>query len=370
MQTNSLVNQIILLNKELSHREIAALVWDECGEKLSEEAVRKRLVRMRATIEQEMAIAGIDPEKVTKFWHKGKTTTFEVKQSVTYESFRDALIEDLRKAAPKRPRVKRKKTKERHLLILDPADMHFGKLGCREEVFEEYNMKIARERMLDGCAGIVREANRYSVEKIILVLGNDLVHTDTPKRTTTSGTPQDTDGMWWQAYKSAQACCVSVIDSLLPVADIEVVYCPSNHDFMLGFCLLDSIQGWYHNYKQITFDCRIAHRKYRTYGDNLLGFSHGDGAKLADTPLLMATEAADFSKCRHRNVYLHHFHHMKKVQFLNGEDKIGVTVEYLRSASGPDRWHFTQGYTGVPKAVEGFIHHPQDGQVGKICHKF
>jgi hypothetical protein len=33
-------------------------------------------------------------------------------------------------------------------------------------------------------------------QKILFIGGNDILHVDTPKRTTTSGTSQDTDGMW------------------------------------------------------------------------------------------------------------------------------------------------------------------------------
>jgi hypothetical protein len=52
--------------------------------------------------------------------------------------------------------------------------------------------------------------------------------------------------------------------------------------------------------KNITFDCSIAHRKGFQYGKNLIGTTHGDGAKHQDLPLLMATEfPLEWSQTKH-----------------------------------------------------------------------
>jgi hypothetical protein len=79
----------------------------------------------------------------------------------------------------------------------------------------------------------------------------------------------------------------------------------------------------------------------------------------------MATEfPLEWSQTKHRYVYTHHVHHK------TSKDYIGVTVESLRSPSGTDSWHHRNGYTGVPKAVEGFLHHKEFGQVCRITHIF
>jgi hypothetical protein len=129
--------------------------------------------------------------------------------------------------------------------------------------------------------------------------------------------------------------------------------------------LADVIQSWFRNADNITFDCSIAHRKYFQYGLNLIGTTHGDGAKPVDLPLLMAQESSkQWSDTKHRYVYSHHLHH--KVS----KDYIGVTVESLRSPSGTDSWHHRNGYQHATKAVEGFIHHKDFGQVARLSHIF
>ena len=158
---------------------------------------------------------------------------------------------------------------------------------------------------------------------------------------------------------------MDVIEHLLGVADVHFVYNPSNHDYTNGFFLADVIQSWFRKCPNIKFDCSISHRKYLQYHKNLIGTTHGDGAKAQDLPLLMAQESPKYwSSTKHRYVYTHHVHH--KVS----KDYIGVTVESLRSPSGTDSWHHRNGYQHAPKAVEGFIHHPQHGQVARLTHLF
>ena len=198
-----------------------------------------------------------------------------------------------------------------------------------------------------------------------MIIGNDILHIDTPRRTTTSGTPQDTDGMWYENFLNAKKLYVDVIESLLTVADVHVTYNPSNHDYTNGFFLADVISSWFRKCKNVTFDVSIKHRKYFSYGQNLIGTTHGDGAKVQDLPLLMAVEAnKEWSKSKHRYVYTHHVHHK------NAKDYAGVTVESLRSPSGTDSWHHRNGYQHNPKAVEGFLHHPKFGQVARLTHIF
>jgi len=140
---------------------------------------------------------------------------------------------------------------------------------------------------------------------------------------------------------------------------------------VLGFMLADTISSWFSKDENITFDISIKHRKYYSWGTNLISTSHGDGAKVTDMPLLMASEEPlKWSKSKFRYIYLHHYHHKKQIKWISGKDYQGVTVEYLRSPSEADGWHDRNGFTAVPKAIEGFIHSKDNGQVARITHYF
>jgi hypothetical protein len=291
----------------------------------------------------------------------------DVKDDFDLEAFKEDLLESISKIST-RPKtfVRVLDTNEDgHLLVVDPADVHIQKLATVFETGDEYNSQIACQRVREGVEGLIQKAKGFKIDQILFVGGNDILHTDNNKKTTTSGTPQDTDSNWYTAFAVAKGLYIEVIDRLLEVADVHFVHNPSNHDWQFGTLLADVIQTYYRNCENITFDCDLKHRKYFLYGKNLIGTTHGDGAKNDLLPILMATEQPTmWSETKHRYVFTHHIHH--KV----AKDYIGVTVESLRSPSGTDGWHHRSGYTGVPKAVEGFIHHPEYGQVARLTHLF
>lgn len=313
----------------------------------------------------------VDNTTVKHLWIKNKEASLFVKnpnyveQEVSELSdLRDDLIKDLQNYSPKFIKIERVVDNNSYLLVVDPADIHIGKLCSAFETGEAYDNQIAVSRVLEGVKGILQKVSSFNIDKIVLIGGNDILHIDNPKRTTTSGTPQDCDGMWHTNFLIAKQLYVDIIEILLGIADVHFVFNPSNHDYTNGFFLAQVIETHFRNCKNITFDCSIAHRKYFTYYNNLIGSTHGDGCKVDQLPLLMAHESKDWSNCKHKYVYTHHLHH--KVS----KDYMGVCVETLRSPSGTDSWHHRNGYEFAPKAVEGFLHDKEHGQISRITHIF
>jgi len=311
---------------------------------------------------------GIDPNSVKHAWFKDKNSSFFVKNpnfdTRAKNDFKKQLLQDLKDYSPSFKKIKRKPSKDAKLLVIDPADVHIGKLSDAFETGVEYNSQIAVKRVREGVEGILKETSGCNIDKILFVGGNDILHTDTPRRTTTSGTPQDTDGMWYRNFLMAKDLYIEILEKLISVADVHFTFNPSNHDYTNGFFLANVIETYFRNCKNITFDCSISHRKYYKYHNNLIGTTHGDGAKQNDLPLLMAAESPYYSECKKRYVYIHHIHH--KIS----KDYVGVTLESLRSPSEADGWHHRNGYQHAPVAIEGFLHHKQHGQVSRITHYF
>ena len=312
---------------------------------------------------------GIDISSVGIAWQKDKKWSIQFRPNKesgpTFEQILQDHIDEVKNHTFSYEPIKRTNNSDGCLLVVDPADVHIGKLASSFETGEDYNCQIAVQRVKSGVEGILKKASGFTIDKIVFVAGNDILHIDTPKRTTTSGTPQDTDGMWYNNFLIAKKLYIDVLDTLIQVADVHFMFNPSNHDYQSGFFLADSISSWYNKCENITFDTSIAHRKYYQYHNNLIGTTHGDGAKMQDLPLLMAQEAREeWSSAKNRYVYIHHIHHKMSKDF------IGVTVEALRSPSGTDGWHHRNGYQHAPKAVEGFIHSKEHGQMARLTHLF
>jgi hypothetical protein len=316
-------------------------------------------------LQEEAERLGIPAKDVKHYWHKSKHISMFVKNhGKTYQQIFDELKDEMIAAAPEYPKLERKQPDHGHLLVIDPADIHIGKLATAFETGDAYDVKIVSERVHEGVQGILDKTSSFNIDQILFIGGNDILHTDNAKRTTTSGTSQDTDGMWYENYLTAKDVMIQVLEKLITVADVHFLFCPSNHDYTQGFFLADVIKTWFHKNENITFDCSIAHRKYFLYGKNLIGATHGDGAKQTDLPLLMAEEAAeDWAKTKHRHIYTHHVHHK------TSKDIGKVNIESLRSASGTDSWHDRNGYRSI-KAIEGFLHDPEHGQIARISHIF
>lgn len=324
------------------------------------------LIQQYRGMVEEAQRAGIPAQSVNHGWFKGKHWSLHFKgMDSGIDKIRREIIEKVSNYAPKYQALRLRENKGSSLLVIDPADVHIGKLCSEFETGDKYNADIATERVMDGVNGILSRSSGWKKDQILIVIGNDILHVDTPKSTTTSGIFQDSHLMWYDAFTIAYQIYIKVIEMVLPTASIRVQYNPSNHDYTNGFFLAQLLQAWFRNAKNVVFDASPAHRKYFRYYNNLIGSTHGDGAKTSDLALLMAHEDPEgWAACQFRYMYTHHVHHKFSKDFMS------VTVEALRSPSGTDSWHHRNGYQHSPKAVEGFIHDKQMGQVARLTHYF
>lgn len=327
-----------------------------------EEIVLDTYRKEKSVLEEECLKAKIPVSEVKHFWYKSKLiSAFVQPKKKSIEDLKREMMEGMDKYSPKFKVLKREKFKEAFCLVTDPCDVHIGKLASSYETGEDYNSNIAVKRVHDGIDKLISYSSAFPLDKIVLIVGNDILHTDTPKGTTTSGTPQDTDGMWYDNFLIAQKLYVSVIEKLMGIADVHVMHNVSNHDYMAGWYLAQSIKSWFRLSKNITFDADMRHRKAYVYHSNLIGSTHNDAAKEAHLPILLAQEfPKEWADTTHRYIYGHHDHHKR------AKEIVGVTLETSRSVSGADGWHHRSGYQHALYAVEGYLHHKTNGQVARF----
>ena len=329
------------------------------------------VLREYRRIKEEAEFQGVNPNDIHSGWIKSKESSLYFKNSAfrtnDLKQFKKDLVKDLKEYAPDFNKVKKPKVHDGHCLLLSPADIHIGKL-CKSFVTgEEYNKQKAVIRTLEGVQGCLEKSKGFNIDKIILIIGNDAMHIDSSSGgKTTSGTVQDVDGLFYEHFHIAKRLYINIIETLLEFyPDIHIVYNSSNHDYLTGFCLADVIATYFRNNKNISFDISLHHRKYFTYYNNLIGSTHGHGAKWDLLPLLMADEAKEWSNTKYRYMFTHHVHH--KV----GKDYVGCSLESFRSPSPADTWHSKMGYTSSNnQAIEAFIFSKHDGQVARLTHLF
>jgi hypothetical protein len=407
---------------KFTNKELAQIATDKCGYFISGDTVRKilRRVNMESLAlppdviiksggsstgevsmkpsEKELAAFQAHCEahnlpfsKWRGFWHKtGEFSSFFANtQAIEEEQNNHAeMLAELKKLAPN---YKQRKVdpKGEHMLVLPQSDIHIGKWSEVAGVGSNYNINIALERARVGTDALVEKAKLFGVKQFVVCLGNDVLHTDNGK-TTTNGTPQDTDGTWFHHFRMAFQLYVSMIEQLALHADVLLVHMPSNHDWRSGYALSEAVAARFHNHPNVKTMVTERHRKYVVYGKNLIMFTHGDGAKEKDLHWHMASEGSEaWSKTKFRYVYLGHIHHKDRkvaghqkvrtekdligfteiVTGVTAEPSQDVNIEYVRSQSGSDLWHSQMGYSAIP-ATEAFLHHPEMGQVARFTHFF
>lgn len=308
------------------------------------------------------------------FWHKTREySSFFVnaeekkRDEERYEKFLEAVA----KHAPAYKPIKYKKYNDGHLHLIDVADLHIGKAAFNRDGTVGYDIDKAVHLAETGVTTLINRSQGFPAEKIVLPIGNDILHVDSTANTTTKGTRQDVSGHWTQMVDAAAMMYVRMLETLVQVAPVQVVYNASNHDRHSGYQLAREIRAWMSKNKNITFTISTNDREYIQYGRNMIGLDHGDGAKTQDVPLLMASESPKmWGETMYRYMIRHHIHHWQKREFLTGKDFPGITVQHMRSLSLSDEWHQKMGYTGAPQAVDALIFHPEYGQVNHLSAVF
>lgn len=219
---------------------------------LGAEAAREQLVDDAAILDAARAGGIEDPRNLSHFWKIVKDDTGSgyslfVKNPRTG---RDVRIEDLVRetvlevptqltALPPRPA----EPAGDHLLVIDLADVHFLKLCVQSETGHVYNREVARHRVIEGTKSLLRMAKPWGIGRILFVMGNDILHVDGPRTSTTSGTYQDSDGTIFQGFKDAGAALEVAINEASGLADVDLIHCMSNHDWLMGWALTQAVAG-------------------------------------------------------------------------------------------------------------------------------
>ncbi len=247
------------------------------------------------------------------------------------------------------PKVEIKETGRTFAVLLGLADIHFGKLCWSEESGTTYDRSIARTELLRCLSETADQVAAFGrPDRIILPLGSDFLHIDTDHGTTTSGTPQDTDGSYARIFADGCNLAVTMVDTLRQLAPVQVLSVPGNHDRTATLGINHVLSAWFKDSADVEVDLTPKDRKYLVYGETLIGLDHGSDTKPNELPMIMANEAReDWGRTLHHCMFTGHLHHqmIEKHCFLY----------QVPSLSPPDRWHYRKGFTTSTPGTSAYI---------------
>lgn len=304
---------------------------------------------------------------------RGETqTTFQVKcwlhrsQKADAKEAIESLIRDAKAFAPKYPKIQYPKHKEGLLYEIDMADLHFGKLAWNEETGSDYDIQIAEDTAKNAFSELLLFVRHLPLSKILLPLGNDFFNVNGAGEFTVNGTRQVEDTRWQKTFRKGRELLVELIDMCSQIAPVDILVVPGNHDRERMFYAGDALECWYHSNPSIFVDNRAKLRKYYTFGNNLIGFTHGSEEKFTMLPSIMAHEEPEaWGKTKHREWHLGDRHH-KEMLVQRVKEEQGVTIRLMRSLTPPDEWHYRTGWIGAEQAAESYLWHAEKGVIGQF----
>ncbi len=265
----------------------------------------------------------------------------------------------------KLPKITKPRRSADHLLEVSLYDVHFGKAAFNSNGGD---LQQIHDDFIGAAEDLLDRLNGFKIEKVIFPVGNDLLNFDTLTKTTTRGTPVEcTEDKMSKVFSTAYDAVQNVIMKCREIAEVEVVWVPSNHDRMTCWFLCETLRRVFEGDKHVTIDNGPSTRKYREYGSTLVGYTHGDLVSQANLPLVMANEAAEsWARCVFKTFRIGHFHKKKQTRWVGNDTFCDLDVTVLPSLSSTDTWHFDQGFVGGHRMAECAIWNRDTGPVGNF----
>jgi hypothetical protein len=295
----------------------------------------------------------IDPETGKEILQWSKTERGRVDPAELLEDFRVALAQGFPKTRPTRaPAVT-----DADLCAVYPwGDPHFGMLAWGEESGQDYDLAIAEKH---HCAAIDALVDRApAAETAVFINVGDASHADSGAATTTAGTRVDVDSRYPKVQRAIIRTWVYAIKRMLTKHKTVYVFnAIGNHDTNTSSYISLCLEAYFHSEPRVVVDPGVSKYQYLEFGRNLIGITHGDGAKPQDLGgVLLANKREAFARCRWVYWYTGHEHHERTKEYP------GYLVFTFRTVAPKDGWHAGKGY-GSEQSMTMHVLHRTRGKI-------
>ena len=250
------------------------------------------------------------------------------------------------------------------LASVNVTDLHMGKYAWGKESGANYTVEIAEAMLWDAVEDLVTKIRPYSPDVIVLLVGSDLSNTDNSADTTTAGTVQTTDGRQYRTLRRTWQLQRRVILRLREIAPVRVVVVKGNHDRDTSYAVGEILSVAFEGYDDVTIDNEAPRRKYVEFGKCLIGFDHGDEAKLKDLAAIVPEECAEaWGRTKWRTVETGHLHQQRVTEFP------GLIVRVNPALCAPEDWHAAHAFTGKIRTCHAQMWHEDDGNLDQFSSR-
>ena len=350
------------------------------------EPTKADLSRLRAICEER----GLPFENWGIFWDKTRSHSIAFYNKKAQEADEDARKDFLKRVTQTAPKNQKRPLPSKNLAVFASFDVHIGKHCELIRTGREYTPEKAIKQVLEGQSALYQMVQPHGITDILFPMGNDIVHVDNNKNTTTSGTPQDNYGSVESQILMAAELYIKAIEEWSKTHNVWLCHTHSNHDRLTGWMVSQIVSAYFRNNKRVHTSVEgmsQQHRKYFVFGNSLIMFHHGEAKEEKLLGAIKAEANNGFWQSERIYCYQGHTHHktvskrgMNTEQGLEKDHnaltvikagqgaKNQLHVETVRSPSPSDAWHSEKLYLNMP-SIEVFLHNERH-QFGRFTHEF
>lgn len=246
------------------------------------------------------------------------------------------------------------------LTVIPMGDPHFGLLSWAKETGADFDLDIA-ERLTFNAVDRLAAMTPATGTALLLNLGDYFHADDSTNRTPRGQNVLDVDGRFQKIASVGFRAMIRCADRLLEKHEKVIIRNNrGNHDPHQAAMLTIALSAYYHANDRVEVEMTPSGFYYYRFGKVLIGSTHGDGAKLADLPSIMAADAAeDWAAAKFRVWHCGHFHHDQV------KEHRGCTVETHRTLAAGDAWHRYEGYR-AGRDMKAIVYHREFGEVNRV----
>lgn len=245
------------------------------------------------------------------------------------------------------------------LSVYPVGDQHHGMYAEAEQTGQDYNQDIS-SRLLTTHIDFLCSGAPPSGTAILLDVG-DFHHANCSKNETpASGHPMHVTASYGKVMQTGAMALVACVRRLLQKHEQVIVWImPGNHNPDAAFATALALSFFFHNEPRVSVDLNTSAFKYYRFGKNLIAAHHGDGAKFANLPLLMAVDRPqDWAETEYRVWHCDHIHH-KTIK-----EEPGVDVETHRTVAPSNAWDHKKGYRSK-REMQRIDYHFETGEFNR-----
>lgn len=246
------------------------------------------------------------------------------------------------------------------LSVYPIADRHNGLRAWGRETGEDYDTKIATQRLTDWMGRCVA-ASPPSKTAVILDIGDGEHMDDGTNATPKSKHVLDVDTRVFMTIESSVIGLAVAVELALSKHERVIVrILPGNHNPTLYLAVMFALAERYRDDPRVEVQKVPGEFWVYEFGKVLLAAHHGDKARAQRMVLFLADEHPDaWGRTRHRFLFTGHLHHHKS------EDIGGVQWEQLRAVTARDAYAVSHAYSARSQ-LQGITYHRERGEVQRV----